>query len=167
MIRYKLFGILSMFIFSLPKVLPFSTASVPTKENSVTAQKEIKKIPIRQVPVETDPVKPIKVTASVYFPVESQTDDTPLTTADNSKINPKRPGRHRWIAVSRNLLKRWGGSIDYGDTLHLKGISKALDGPYVVRDTMNKRMRDRVDILVGSKDNIMGFWENVKVYQLN
>lgn len=171
MVRYKLFGILSMLIFSLPKVFPVSSASsnssASPKESPATTRNEIKRLPIIKVGVKTEPIKPIKVSASVYFPVESQTDDTPLVTADNSKINEDKPGKHRWIAVSRNLLRRWGGSIDFGDTLHVKGISKKMDGPYIVRDTMNRRIKDRVDILVGPRDNKMGFWDNVKIYNLN
>jgi 3D (Asp-Asp-Asp) domain-containing protein len=166
MVRYKLYGILSMFIFSLPKVLPTTSASIKEKPSPATS-KEINYLPIRKVSVATKPPKPINVTASVYFPVENQTDDSPLITADNSKINHRKPKNHRWIAVSRNLLRRWGGTIDFGDTLKVKGISKYMDGHYVVRDTMNKRLKNRIDILVGPKDNIMGFWKNVEVYNLN
>lgn len=169
MIKYKLFGILSMFIFSLPKILPFTS---PTKkENPAPAAPtkitEVVQIPIREVAVATKPIEPIKVKASVYFPVENQTDDTPLITADNSKIKYKKPSKHRWVAVSRNLLTRWGGTINYGDTLHVKGINKKMDGFYVVRDTMNKRIKNQIDILVGEKENIMGLWEDVKIYKLN
>src|SRR5687768_17357585 len=167
MVKYKLYGILSMFIFSLPKIiLPTQNTSLTENSTSATTQ-EIAYIPIRKVPVKTKPIKPINVTASVYFPVKSQTDDSPLITADNSKINPLKPRKHRWIAVSRNLLRRWGGSIDYGDTLKVTGISKRMDGHYVVRDTMNKRIRNRIDILVGPKDNIMGFWKDVEISKLN
>jgi 3D (Asp-Asp-Asp) domain-containing protein len=109
----------------------------------------------------------INVTASIYFPVVAQTDETPLITADGSRINQVKPRKHRWVALSRNLLKKWGGGIDYGDSLRVKGISKELDGIYVVRDTMKRRLRNRVDILVGSDDNIMGRWQNVRIYHLN
>jgi len=51
--------------------------------------------------------------------------------------------------------------------LQVKGISKKLDGIYVVRDTMTKRMKNRIDILVSKDDNIMGFWHNVQIYHLN
>ncbi|GEO04296.1 hypothetical protein AAE02nite_19600 [Adhaeribacter aerolatus] len=166
MVKYKLFGILSMFIFSLPKILPIQSA--PKKENPApSAPTEVIQIPIRKVAVATKPIQSIKVTASVYFPVENQTDDSPLITADNSKIKYKKPSKHRWIAVSRNLLTRWGGTIDFGDTLHVKGINKRMDGFYVVRDTMNKRIKNQIDILVGEKENIMGLWEDVHIYKHN
>ena len=48
--------------------------------------------------------------------------------------------------VSRNLLKRWGGFLDYGDFIVLKGTD-GKDGVYQVRDTMNKRWVNRIDIL--------------------
>jgi 3D (Asp-Asp-Asp) domain-containing protein len=109
----------------------------------------------------------INVTASIYYPEIAQTDSTPLITADGSLINQKKPRKHRWVALSRNLLKKWGGVIDYGDSLRVKGISRELDGIYVVRDTMKRRLRNRVDILVGPEDNIMGRWKNVQIYHLN
>jgi hypothetical protein len=48
--------------------------------------------------------------------------------------------------VSRNLLKRWGGWLDYGDFVLLRGTDHK-DGVYQVRDTMHKRWVNRVDIL--------------------
>lgn len=107
------------------------------------------------------------VSASVYFPEPEQTDDTPFITADGSIIDENDPGHHRWIAVSRDLLSRWGGEISYGDSLLVSGISEELDGLYVVRDTMHSRIRNRIDILVGRQDNIMGFWEEVSIAKVN
>ncbi|WP_076667768.1 hypothetical protein [Pontibacter indicus] len=103
------------------------------------------------------------VTATVYYPEKNQTDRNPLITADGSRINPKNPKQHRWIALSRDMLARWGGDIQYGDTVWLRGVSDDLDGQYIVRDTMNRRFTNRVDILVGRKDNIYGRWDNVKI----
>ncbi|WP_089320990.1 hypothetical protein [Pontibacter ummariensis] len=107
------------------------------------------------------------VSASVYFPEPAQTDDTPYITADGSRINKRNPGKHRWIAVSRDLHSRWGGNINYGDSLWVTGISDQLDGLYVVRDVMNRRMRKRIDILVGKHDEVMGFWKNVQIAKLD
>jgi len=50
------------------------------------------------------------------------------------------------VALSRNLLKRWGGPFDYGDFILLKDAGKK-DGVYQVRDTMNPRWVNRIDIL--------------------
>lgn len=166
MVKLKLYGIFSLFIFSLPKFFPFT----PERVTAVRPKtKEIAAIPKVEIPAPKTTViipKPIRVTASVYYPEVAQTDKTPFTTADGSKINKKKPGKHRWVAVSRNLLRNWGGKIDYGDTLKVKGISRKLDGYYVVRDTMARRMKNRIDILV-SKDDDLGFWRNVNIYHLN
>ena len=82
----------------------------------------------------------------MYYPVVKQCDKDPLITAGMYKINPKKASNHKWIAMSRNLLKRWGGPFDYGD---LVSISKAgkKSGIYKVTDTMNKRYVNRIDIL--------------------
>lgn len=170
MIRYKLYGILSLFIFSFPN---FSTSHQRETPKSPSLQDQF--LPALMTQAFPPPPKKIlkkkkhgiNVTASIYFPVEAQTDSTPLITADGSHINHKKPRKHRWVALSRNLLKKWGGKFNYGDSLQVKGISPQLDGIYVVRDTMKKRLRNRVDILVGSNDNIMGRWENVRLYHLN
>lgn len=177
MVKYKIYGLFALFVFSFPKIQLSNSTTL--KENIAPAVKEniaainspvppeISSIAIRKVPVTVKRPKKINVTASVYFPVECQTDSSPLVTADNSKINSKMPKKHRWIAVSRNLLRRWGGTIDYGDTLNVKGISKAMDGHYVVRDTMNKRIKNQIDILVGQQDKIMGYWQDVEIHKLN
>lgn len=107
------------------------------------------------------------VSASIYHPVPGQTDSTPFITADGSRINKNNPKKHRWIAVSRDLHSRWGGDIDYGDSLQITGVSDELDGLYVVRDVMNRRIRNQIDILVGEKDKVMGFWKDVEIAKLN
>ncbi|WP_347158904.1 hypothetical protein [Pontibacter chitinilyticus] len=117
--------------------------------------------------IQTEPTpETLTVSASVYFPVPNQTDSTPYTTADGSHINKRNPKKQRWIAVSRDLHSRWGGEISYGDSLWVTGISDELDGVYVVRDLMNQRIRNRIDILVGPKDRVMGFWDNVQIAKL-
>lgn len=107
------------------------------------------------------------VAASVYFPEPHQTDATPFITADGSKINKKNPKKHRWIAVSRDLHTRWGGEMEFGDSLMVSGVSEKLDGIYIVRDIMNRRMHNKIDILVGRQDKIMGFWRDVQIAKLD
>ncbi len=86
------------------------------------------------------------VTVTMYEPVSYQTDSTPNIPADGTRIRVHKASEYRFIAVSRNLLKRHGGWLDYGDFVLLKGTNHK-DGVYQVRDTMNKRFVNRIDIL--------------------
>ena len=86
------------------------------------------------------------VTVTMYEPVSYQTDSTPNILADGTRIRVHKASEYRFIAVSRNLLKRHGGWLDYGDFVLLKGTNHK-DGVYQVRDTMNKRFVNRIDIL--------------------
>ena len=88
----------------------------------------------------------MNVTVTMYQPVERQTDSTPNILADGTRIRTQDASNYKFIAVSRNLLKRWGGWLDYGDFILLKGTD-GKDGVYQVRDTMNKRYVNRIDIL--------------------
>jgi len=87
-----------------------------------------------------------KVTATMYNAVETQCDADPLITAGMYKINPDKASEHKWIAMSRDMLKRWGGSFQYGDKVLISGAGHK-DGIYTVADTMNKRYKNRIDIL--------------------
>ena len=82
----------------------------------------------------------------MYHPVRHQTDGTPDILADGTKIRIHRASEYKYVAVSRNLLKRWGGWLDYGDFIVLSGTD-GKDGVYQVKDTMNKRFVNRIDIL--------------------
>ncbi len=86
------------------------------------------------------------VTVTMYQPVERQTDSTPNILADGTRIRTQDASNYKFIAVSRNLLKRWGGWLDFGDFIILKGTD-GKDGVYQVRDVMNKRFVNRIDIL--------------------
>ena len=88
----------------------------------------------------------MEVTVTMYHPVRHQTDSTPNILADGTRIRVHKASEYRFIAVSRNLLSRWGGWLDYGDFILLKGTD-GKDGMYQVRDTMNPRFVNRIDIL--------------------
>tara|TARA_R110002012_G_scaffold83502_1_gene210106 strand:- start:85 stop:636 length:552 start_codon:yes stop_codon:yes gene_type:complete len=87
-----------------------------------------------------------QVRATMYHPVEEQCDDTPLITADGSKIDPYKVSNWNWIAVSQHMLTRNGGSLNYGDTVYVFG-TKHKDGVYIIKDCMNKRKRNQIDFL--------------------
>lgn len=87
-----------------------------------------------------------KVTVTMYNAVTKQCDATPLQTAGMYNINPKKASQHKWVAVSRKLLERWGGELKYGDKVRLIG-AEHKDGVYTIVDTMNERWVNYVDIL--------------------
>jgi 3D (Asp-Asp-Asp) domain-containing protein len=89
-----------------------------------------------------------KVTLTIYSPTESETDSTPNLTASGFEIDMNNPGKHKIIAVSRDL-KRKGWK--FGEKVRIKGAGK-YNGVYTIRDLMNKRHKNRVDVLVGGED---------------
>ena len=88
----------------------------------------------------------LDVTVTMYHPIYPQTDKTPDITADGTRISIDNASEHRFVALSRNLLKRWGGPFEYGDFIFLRGTN-GKDGVYQVRDTMNRRYINHIDIL--------------------
>lgn len=101
----------------------------------------------------------IKVIATVYNPTKGQCDNSPLITADNSEINLKKLKNRKikWIAVSRDLLER--GLLSYGDKVRIKSNDPKINGTYEVHDTMHKRWRNRVDLLMHEENSTTGKWE--------
>jgi 3D (Asp-Asp-Asp) domain-containing protein len=117
--------------------------------------KEFHKESVRELTLENERLKEIvdefklegmEVTVTMYHPVRSQTDSTPNILADGTRIRVHKASEYRFIAVSRNLLKQHGGFLEYGDFIVLSGTGHK-DGVYQVKDTMNKRFVNRVDIL--------------------
>ena len=91
-------------------------------------------------------IEGLDVTVTMYHPTRNQTDSTPNILADGTRIRIHKASEYKYIAVSRNLLSRWGGWLDYGDFVVLKGTD-GKDGVYQVKDTMNARFINRIDIL--------------------
>ena len=107
----------------------------------------------------------IEVDVTMYQPDNIQCDDTPNITADGTRIRIHKASEYKFVALSRNLLKRWGGPFDYGDFILVKG-TKNKDGVYQVRDTMNPKWVNVVDILE-SFDVRPYKYENVHIYKMN
>ena len=87
-----------------------------------------------------------RVTVTTYNPTKEQCDDTPNQTADGTYIKPWKASSYRYVALSRDLLSRWGGPFEYGDYIVIEGTGDR-DGIYQVKDTMNPKWTNRVDIL--------------------
>jgi len=90
--------------------------------------------------------KETNVTVTMYQPIRGQTDSTPNILADGTRIRVHKASDYKFIAVSRNLLERFGGQFKFGDFVLLQGTF-TKDGFYQVRDTMNPRFVNRIDIL--------------------
>jgi len=103
------------------------------------------------------------VTVTMYNPAKSQTDDTPNQTADGTIINPTKASEYRYVALSRDLIARWGGPFNYGDYVMLKGTD-GYDGVYQVKDTMSPKFINRVDILRTGGSKWFKF-DNVVLYR--
>ena len=89
----------------------------------------------------------MKVTATMYHPVEAQCDDTPDITADGSKIPDVFDCSDlNWIAVSQDLLWFNDGPFHYGDTVKIEDAD-FKNGIYVVHDAMNRRAKMKIDFL--------------------
>lgn len=102
------------------------------------------------------------VTATVYHAVEGQCDASPLVTASGAKISSAESAyEHRYLAVSRDLLD----VFPYGTKVEVSGCGE-LDGEWVVADTMNKRYKGYIDLLI-NPDMKGGKWEGVRVRKVN
>ena len=98
--------------------------------------------------IKVDEVIPDIVTLTTYSVTEAQTDSTPLITASGFKINPNNPKRHRIIAVSRDLKRKY----KFGQKVRIEGAGK-YNGIYTIRDLMHHRWKKKIDILINPSDN--------------
>lgn len=102
--------------------------------------------------------------ATTYWCDTTQCDSNPFSTADGSIINPYNP--QRWVALSRDLLHRWGGEFHYGDTIEFYSVKHPqINGLWVVHDCMNAKYEMSVDFLMSPEDNFpkLGIGTDVKI----
>jgi 3D (Asp-Asp-Asp) domain-containing protein len=113
------------------------------------ATEGLKRLPERYRAVDTTEVK-----ATIYKP------NVGTHTADGFKINKKKAGEHRLIAVSWDLRKKY----PFGSTVAVVGAGE-LDGIYTVKDLMHKKWKRKIDILVDQKHPLVKF-DDVKLIKL-
>jgi 3D (Asp-Asp-Asp) domain-containing protein len=86
------------------------------------------------------------VKATAYSSEVAQTDSTPFVTATGTRV---RPGV---IALSRDLLR----TFPYGSRVTLQDSAGVLNGRvFIVEDTMNARLRNTIDIWMGSRSQAL------------
>lgn len=100
------------------------------------------------------------VTLTTYTVDIRQTDDTPTETASGFVVDSLNPGRHRIIAVSHDLKRslKWGSKVKISNAGRFNGV-------YYVRDLMNKRWKNRIDVLINPTDKNITL-KKVKLYKL-
>jgi hypothetical protein len=102
--------------------------------------------------------------ATTYWCNESECDSNPFSTADGSIIDPLNP--KRWVALSRDLLHRWGGEFHYGDTIEIYSKEHPnLDGLWVVHDCMSSKYEMSIDFLLSPDQNVpkLGVGKDCKI----
>lgn len=96
--------------------------------------------------------KTIEVTATAYNSLAYQTNSNPHITAFGDSLKPGL----RYIAVSRNLLNE---GLTHNTPVKIEG----LKGTYLVKDKMNKRWHNRIDIYMGTDVKAAKKWGRRKV----
>ncbi|SDS42156.1 3D (Asp-Asp-Asp) domain-containing protein [Formosa sp. Hel1_31_208] len=93
-----------------------------------------------------------EVTATAYNSLAYQTSSNPHITAFGDSLKPGL----KYIAVSRNLLQE---GLGHNALVKIEG----LEGTYLVKDKMNKRWRNRIDIYMGTDVKAARTWGRRKV----
>ena len=91
---------------------------------------------------------------TVYHATAAQTDDTPLVTADGTRVTSD----SRICALSRELLERWGGPVRYGDAVWVEVPDRELAGLWFVHDTMSAEVSGYADLLV--PEGVLECWHD-------
>jgi len=87
------------------------------------------------------------VTLTTYSVTEEETDSSPTITASGFEIDEDNPKKHRIIAVSRDLKRR----LRFGEKVVLSNAGR-FNGVWYVRDLMNSRFRNKIDVLIDEDD---------------
>jgi len=103
---------------------------------------------VMQFPFVLESVKVVSL--STYRADTAETDSTPLITASGFKLDSLNPKKHRVIAISRDLKALFA----FGDKVILTNAGK-FNGVWIIHDVMNKRYRNKIDILINPSDRQM------------
>lgn len=93
-------------------------------------------------------LKPLnKVSLTTYTTDISETDSFPLITASGLRLDSVNPKKNRIIAISRDLQKLFS----FGDKVVLRNAGK-FNGIWFIHDLMNKRFKNKIDILINPNE---------------
>ncbi|MGS2726132.1 3D domain-containing protein [Psychroserpens sp. BH13MA-6] len=96
--------------------------------------------------------KTMEVTATAYNSLAYQTSSNPHITAFGDSLKPGL----RYIAVSRNLINE---GLTHNTLVKVEG----LEGTYLVKDKMNRRWKNKIDIYMGTDVKAARAWGRRKV----
>ena len=101
----------------------------------------------------------VTVTATKYHPGMG---GAGWVTASGSRIdnNKLRNYEIKWIALSPDMFSKLG--VKMGDEVIIECANERLNGVWIVKDKMAKRLRNRIDILL-TKGEKMNFTSPIKV----
>lgn len=85
----------------------------------------------------------LKCHITTYNATIDQCDQFPNITASMDKIIEKHIMMNKWVAVSQDLIYKY---LNFGDTIEV--IDCSYSGKYVVKDVMNYRFNNTIDILL-------------------
>jgi 3D (Asp-Asp-Asp) domain-containing protein len=77
----------------------------------------------------------------------AETDSTPNLTASGFEIDLDNPKKHRILAISRDLKRE----LKWGEKVVLENAGR-FNGIWYVRDLMNPRFRNKIDVLINEGD---------------
>jgi len=115
--------------------------------------------------------------ATYYNNTESQCDDSPYITANNTNLRNINLSDVRYVAMSRDMIQptQWH-SVDsgynpnapfcFGDTIEVKQ-SGAFDGRWIVVDSMNRRHKKAIDFLVEDEYIKFDSGMEVEIFKVN
>lgn len=140
-------------IFALSISIIFFGESPKRHTNAFKEQVVNKRYKLPQIVKDT-------VVATIYNAEPSQCNDDCFTTAFMFHLDEVDQFQHRIIAVSRDLLE------DYPNGTKVKISGTWYDGIYTVRDKMNKRFTNRIDLLI-NKDMKGNKWDEVIIEKID
>ena len=103
---------------------------------------------VHRYPFSLDVFKQVSLTT--YTTDSNETDSTPLITASGFKLDSLNPKKHRVIAISRDLKELFS----FGDKVILSNAGK-YNGIWFIHDLMNKKWKNKIDILINPNDRQM------------